>query len=113
MWGVTITIKNPLYYEVNFNSHARVGRDYMATDLQRRINNFNSHARVGRDCESNADKGMLANFNSHARVGRDFLIQHLFPESLISTHTPVWGVTMVKDTKNTKNEFQLTRPCGA
>ena len=33
----------------DFNSHARVGRDLMDTEMQKKTPNFNSHARVGRD----------------------------------------------------------------
>ena len=64
-----------------------------AGDAFRCVDGFNSHARVGRDfiefviCEHNLS------FNSHARVGRDNDInskQHL---STVSIHTPAWGAT--------------------
>ena len=34
---------------MNFNSHARVGRDSGGAVKVKQIGNFNSHARVGRD----------------------------------------------------------------
>ena len=34
--------------------------------------NFNSHARVGRDVEQPEEKDSINDFNSHARVGRDY-----------------------------------------
>ena len=65
--------------------------------------NFNSHARVGRDNDVLIDQNYSADFNSHARVGRDF--EHLvlfFYADVISTHTPAWGVT-----KAGKNEAEF------
>ena len=35
------------------------------------MKNFNSHARVGRDYKSEYYDALPYNFNSHARVGRD------------------------------------------
>ena len=36
-------------YKFDFNSHARVGRDYREMQEQALRDDFNSHARVGRD----------------------------------------------------------------
>ena len=50
---------------------------------------FNSHARVGRDVEIGGDTTKLGNFNSHARVGRDDFATPVDSPGDISTHTPV------------------------
>ena len=78
---------------VDFNSHARVGRD--ETCLIRNVlgcAHFNSHARVGRDTPTTVLGFIPNDFNSHARVGRDW-------ENI---HYTVWYIL-----------FQLTRPCRA
>ena len=36
-------------------------------------------------------------FNSHARMGRDFSITVSCCYSIISTHTPAWGVTILDE----------------
>ena len=75
---------------VNFNSHARVGRDL---DITPKILNhseyFNSHARVGRDKSVSAYILNFSDFNSHARVGRDVKVFRGIAPEKISTHTPV------------------------
>ena len=55
----------------NFNSHARVGRDYIGCTWLNVAVNFNSHARVGRDGIKRSILHRTMDFNSHARVGRD------------------------------------------
>ena len=80
-------------YAGHFNSHARVGRDRYQMQLRLLYYHFNSHARVGRDQLTLIYRLWLFDFNSHARVGRDprgFAISSVRP---ISTHTPAWGVT--------------------
>ena len=79
--------------EKNFNSHARVGRDFEDAGVEtvRIISThtpawgvtlpssvpvscgtyFNSHARVGRDHLRRLPEPPQIDFNSHARVGRD------------------------------------------
>ena len=37
---------------------------------------------------------LYKNFNSHARVGRDRKMANMCLFMVISTHTPVWGVTI-------------------
>ena len=74
----------------DFNSHARVGRDWRSGEVNSMDENFNSHARVGRDRRLVRDYEILPlHFNSHARVGRDgvSVSEDFFRE--ISTHTPV------------------------
>ena len=56
--------------------------------------NFNSHAHVGRDVAANQIDLETYNFNSHAHVGRDMLALLSILPRLISTHTPTWGVTV-------------------
>ena len=77
---------------MDFNSHARVGRDDDIIVCGRCEDDFNSHARVGRDLCQNFLCGFSGNFNSHARVGRDRL--HL-------------------QIQTRPRQFQLTRPRGA
>ena len=49
-----------------------MGRDVRNAFVCVHIANFNSHARVGRDYEKGlSNKRIFDNFNSHARVGRD------------------------------------------
>ena len=55
---------------------------------------FNSHARVGRDDDAIDMKTDSENFNSHARVGRDKDLTTAAAYTIISTHTPAWGVTL-------------------
>ena len=56
----------------DFNSHARVGRDTPRLDMWEELTDFNSHARVGRDVlAASGLHGSCPYFNSHARVGRD------------------------------------------
>ena len=59
-------------------------------DYVPKLLDFNSHARVGRDTRLTAPVTKTGNFNSHARVGRDWMAVK-FPgtKSWISTHTPV------------------------
>ena len=78
---------------MDFNSHARVGRDSTDVGGDEAKKHFNSHARVGRDIGRVrlTTTGRL-NFNSHARVGRDAFIYSL---------------------NFFLQEFQLTRPCRA
>ena len=83
------TINN--FAKENFNSHARVGRDTIAS-----VNDgvdyvhFNSHARVGRDVGASLPIEGLTDFNSHARVGRDDQrLSVMTANRKISTHTPV------------------------
>ena len=76
----------------NFNSHARVGRDNLATEALAYRTDFNSHARVGRDFKTVSFVSTIPNFNSHARVGRD---------------VKTGGIFLMF------SEFQLTRPCRA
>ena len=101
---------------MNFNSHAREGRDvYGLYELPKDVN-FNSHAREGRDHlmqmtreqsqlfqltrpwrawqYRNWGGDWLMDFNSHAREGRDGLHIWVMLLLLISTHTPVKGVTL-------------------
>ena len=56
---------------MDFNSHARVGRDSKAVPEVVGSPDFNSHARVGRDNDLAIACRPLMDFNSHARVGRD------------------------------------------
>ena len=51
--------------------------------------NFNSHARVGRDLALFEFPFAIEDFNSHARVGRDALAYSSTYSPPISTHTPV------------------------
>ena len=56
--------------------------------------NFNPHARVGRDDVDDEYCKNALYFNPHARVGRD--VHSLFLTDkiqIISIHTPAWGVT--------------------
>ena len=98
---------------MDFNSHARVGRDAIEPVLQNWITNFNSHARVGRDGNKTMEHVTQRDFNSHARVGRDdhVLTDHVLIR--ISTHTPAWGVTVHAKQSTSAPKFQLTRPRGA
>ena len=48
-WGVTVDRLVNVDVDVNFNSHARVGRDFPVFLGQLLDADFNSHARVGRD----------------------------------------------------------------
>ena len=75
----------------NFNSHARVGRDFARLYLSLTSHDFNSHARVGRDGVIVPPQGAHhGDFNSHARVGRDCPIcVSGMAAAPISTHTPV------------------------
>ena len=79
----------------HFNSHARVGRDYVRTACIPANVHFNSHARVGRDSCIIKHCIIFLYFNSHARVGRDFMAKDEQTIFIISTHTPAWGVTLL------------------
>ena len=74
---------------VNFNSHARVGRDHTQVEKVEQSLHFNSHARVGRDVYGFYVRGTCFDFNSHARVGRDTSLRRSSIILSISTHTPV------------------------
>ena len=81
------------YLSTNFNSHARVGRDY-------RFNNTGRFAAIsthtpawGVTPDVNANIPKNTDFNSHARVGRDPFTFSFRTRLYISTHTPAWGVT--------------------
>ncbi len=50
---------------------------------------FNSHARVGRDWIEQMVLVPDTDFNSHARVGRDQFLHKNLSFKIISTHTPV------------------------
>ena len=64
-----------------------------STPTEQTVLNFNSHARVGRDChfvKQNASQGI----STHTPAwGVTVLFAHLAPLNQISTHTPAWGVT--------------------
>ena len=76
--------------KVDFNSHARVGRDATAAiGALAATADFNSHARVGRDGHPPGGAETGADFNSHARVGRDYGAVGAIGSYRISTHTPV------------------------
>ena len=91
VWGVTLQKYLMGIMIINFNSHARVGRDQTSLRFPQPCHHFNSHARVGRD--------------------RDSFCCRLYER--ISTHTPVWGVTLRLTIFDISRKFQLTRPCGA
>ena len=74
---------------VDFNSHARVGRDEITIYKAASCVYFNSHARVGRDIVPGAIHIQGVYFNSHARVGRDGAMLEYGFATDISTHTPV------------------------
>ena len=77
------------------------------TDLQ----NFNSHAREGRDRRCvNRDVEKKRNFNSHAREGRDVLLMISKRHLLISTHTPVKGVTLPYHRNNIRLNISTHTP---
>ena len=77
----------------DFNSHARVGRDFVRFQDFLCKCNFNSHARVGRDMNPVVGfAGYDSDFNSHARVGRDITAPRMKCNYIL---------------------FQLTRPCRA
>ena len=79
----------------DFNSHARVGRDFDRPQETMFPRYFNSHARVGRDIRELGNVADDLDFNSHARVGRDpFSVFAIRCMVRISTHTPAWGVTL-------------------
>ena len=56
---------------LDFNSHAREGRDAAAMAYETLQENFNSHAREGRDVFQYHLPNVFDYFNSHAREGRD------------------------------------------
>ena len=63
--------------------------------------NFNSHARVGRDAEDLAQFKVVGLISTHTPAWgvtqkRLFSCRRLF----ISTHTPAWGVTLKLDPEN-------------
>ena len=93
--GRDILVSKAVKHLSYFNSHARVGRDIRAVGNTLIISlNFNSHARVGRDGNSYLTVEKILDFNSHARVGRDLpFMLFIFLRFRISTHTPAWGVT--------------------
>ena len=92
--GRDTNVQNTVELAMDFNSHARVGRDPVvyrvlqfviisthtpawgvtAYNVRRHLHcgNFNSHARVGRDAYQDETLLTYIDFNSHARVGRDF-----------------------------------------
>ena len=95
-WGVTIPLDDGINGVVNFNPHARVGRDTKYADEYHLLVHisihtpawgvtlpsvrfspsyiyFNPHARVGRDFFGPVGHHFVAYFNPHARVGRDWL----------------------------------------
>ena len=55
--------------------------------------NFNSHPRVGGDFVSFYVFSWYSYFNSHPRVGGDSASHEKQNAKKISTHTPAWGVT--------------------
>ncbi len=91
-WGVTTEGDARQTQGVDFNSHARVGRDRNVAHALPGNADFNSHARVGRDEKCLPMLQCNEDFNSHARVGRDRVADRL----IIAGH-----------------KFQLTRPRGA
>ena len=117
MKGVTKKYWYQIREPMDFNSHAREGRDTRRFDgrisrvisthtpvkgvtafrshLQHLQSYFNSHAREGRDLKQFQIGDVMGNFNSHAREGRDFLFIPELHSDGISTHTPVKGVTQV------------------
>ena len=122
---------------LHFNSHARVGRDFVRCRLRMppwisthtpawgvtvctvdffvHRHNFNSHARVGRDAVFVDENGVITDFNSHARVGRDEpggrARDHDKPH--FNSHARVGRDSgTVAGTPKSKR-FQLTRPRGA
>ena len=119
---------------LDFNSHARVGRDVnwmgdlfwmiisthtpawgvTATRYATRAqNDFNSHARVGRDCFI-SNHSLFDKISTHTPAWGVTIIAHKIRTSFkISTHTPAWGVTDYCGCKIRTLEFQLTRPRGA
>ena len=72
---------------LNFNPHARVGRDFSYENILTHFSYFNPHARVGRD-----EQLEQSHFNPHARVGRD---------------------SSMRDIADMLGVFQSTRPRGA
>ena len=58
-------------------------------DYVPKLLDFNSHARVGRDFSWHRCVFLRFNFNSHARVGRDGDVLLNWRITEISTHTPV------------------------
>ena len=61
----------------------------MKDHIERCADHFNSHARVGHDYLLRLFVFLCFYFNSHARVGRDALSWVSLSQSKISTHTPV------------------------
>ena len=74
---------------------------------------FNSHARVGRDMQISSLTA-LHSISTHTPAwGVTVISLSLFVELMISTHTPAWGVTVAFSGAEAVVQFQLTRPRGA
>ena len=67
--------------------------------------NFNSHAREGRDADQSNAPTRAENFNSHAREGRDNTDHNNNLTQKISTHTPVKGVTFINQHRWHKTNY--------
>ena len=99
---------------IDFNSHARVGRDVRQVPTQATVQHFNSHARVGRDINKKCPSVCQHRFQlTRPRGARHFVLCAFRLPSLISTHTPAWGATRCWCDADDAGLFQLTRPRGA
>jgi len=94
-WGVTIPLDDGINGVVNFNPHARVGRDTKYADEYHLLVHISIHTPAwGVTLPSVRFSPSYIYFNPHARVGRDFeRIDVIIYYVLISIHTPAWGVT--------------------
>ena len=96
MKGVTIPLLKSYPVAVNFNSHAREGRDIVCEICYSPIIYFNSHAREGRDVRVLALKEQKY-ISTHTPVkGVTTFPEFVRMAKAISTHTPVKGVTIEK-----------------
>ena len=97
----------------NFNSHAHVERDGLATLSVAKLVNFNSHAYVERDIGHVAiatGEGISTHTLTWSVTLADFLWN---ADETISTHTLTWSVTVAVSISNNPSIFQLTRSRGA
>ena len=80
--------------KIDFNSHARVGRDELQSTLYFPLSISTHTPAWGATTCPKFFISPLSDFNSHARVGRDAkLMPFGMPKKVISTHTPAWGAT--------------------
>ena len=94
-WGVTVYNMSYTSTEVNFNSHARVGRD--AEDLAqfKVVGLISTHTPAWGVTSVNVSESFCNHISTHTPAWGVTLVQFGNVYLLnISTHTPAWGVTL-------------------